>query len=76
MTDLELAVLNTLCVVKSERALTLADLHSLLVAKGFAVRDTLCVPRAITDALITLEDKGLIRNELSWHALPSAENKP
>ena len=71
MTDLEFAVLHIL--VKSERALTLTDLHSLLITKGFAVRDIL--PRTITDALITLEDKGLIRNELSWHALPPTEVK-
>ena len=77
MTDLELAILNIL--IKSQgtpiitSALTLTDLQAFLVQKGFATPDIL--PRAITDALITLEDKGLIRNELSWHALPPAEVK-
>ena len=63
MTDLEMAVLNIL--VKSECALTLTDLYSLLNGG----RDVL--PLTITEVLITLEDKGLIRNELSWRALPS-----
>ena len=77
MTDLELAILNIL--IKSQgtpiitSALTLTDLQAFLIQKGFATPDIL--PRAITDALITLEDKGLIRNELSWHALPPAETK-
>ena len=67
MTALEIAILTIL--VKSERAVTLTDLYSLLNGG----RDVL--PLTITEALITLEDKGLIRNELSWRALPPAETK-
>ena len=67
MTDLEMALLNIL--VKSERALTLTDLYSLLNGG----RDIL--PFTIAEALITLEDKRLIRNELCWHALSSMEAK-
>ena len=68
MTDLETAILDVLRKVRPS-ALTLTDVHAILIERGWAVYAVL--PRHITDALISLEDAGHVRNELSWHALES-----
>jgi hypothetical protein len=69
MTDLETAILDVLRKVRPS-ALTLTDVHAKLIERGWAVHAVL--PRHITDALISLEDAGHVRNELSWHALAHA----
>ena len=70
MTDLETAILDILRHARPS-ALTLTDLHTKLVERGWDVR--VIIPRHITDACIVLDEAGLVRNELAWHAL---ETKP
>jgi len=64
--DLESAILDVLRKALPS-AMTLTDVHAELVRRGWDVYAI--TPQRITDALITLEDAELARNELAWHAL-------
>jgi len=69
MTDLESAILDVLRKALPS-AMTLTDVHAKLIERGWDVYAI--TPQRITDALIALEDVGLARNELAWHALIEA----
>lgn len=69
MTDLESAILDVLRKALPS-AMILTDIHAELVRRGWDVY--LITPQRITDALVSLEDVGLARNELAWYALIEA----